>query len=700
MEINFSLISHGTGALIYFALAIYTASTYLRRLIDRAIFMATTMTGLWLIGLSAQDIGWDIPFVLRYNLELMRNAAWFGVLYSILGVRFLPGSHFGKQLIYFSIVVLTTLACMIGVTLYEAFAGVDIVSGRELLVLQIIISIAGIALVEQIWRNASSINRTGMKYLTIAIASIFAFDFVMYSDAFLFQRLPQSFWDTRGMVNALIAPLILMSMLNSLNQPLGILVSRAMMFHTATLTVAGVYLLFISIAGYYIQLVGGTWGEALRTLFITVALIGMVILISSPTTRARITVFISKNFFDYQYDYRDEWLRSTNTLRLNQEEKSLYIRSIQALGALIGAQTGAIWIINEDGDYQLQGKLNASDTKFSNIDKQSDVVAYFLEHNWIINLDEYLIDPSKYNLMKLPDDIIQQNNPWLIVPLKLNQGLTGFVYLGSPITELELNWENYDLLKIVALQACSFIEQSDSQDKLAESRQFEAVSQTSAFLVHDIKTIIAQLSLLVKNAEKHKSNPAFVDDMLRTTGHTVEKMERLLNQIRNPEKTDELSRLDIDKILREMVASRASSNPAPTYSSSGEGIPVSGDETQLSSVLAHITQNAIDACTKDGEVTLNTKVSRDKVYIFIQDNGAGMSEEYIDNELFKPFKSTKGLTGMGIGAYQSREYLRKIGGGISVTSEEGVGSCFTINIPLTQKDDNNRPPVNVSGPPT
>ena len=70
-----------------------------------------------------------------------------------------------------------------------------------------------------------------------------------------------------------------------------------------------------------------------------------------------------------------------------------------------------------------------------------------------------------------------------------------------------------------------------------------------------------------------------------------------------------------------------------------------------------------------------------------------MSQDYIKNELFKPFSSTKGLTGMGIGAYQSKEYLRKIGGSINVTSEPDVGTCFTLSIPLTsepQSDTENK----------
>ena len=297
-------------------------------------------------------------------------------------------------------------------------------------------------------------------------------------------------------------------------------------------------------------------------------------------------------------------------------------------------------------------------------------------------MQELILDPTKYELIEIPASMLEPDDPWLIIPLQLHEHLTGFVLLCNPVAPLELNWENYDLLKIVAQQACSYLEQTDSQEKLAEARQFEAVSKTSAFLVHDIKTIIAQLSLLVKNAEKHKQNPAFVDDMIRTTSHTVDKMDHLLQQIRNPESEDSYRDIELCGILVDIYNAQKNSEPCPSLELPTEDLWVHADPDQLRSVIGHIVQNAIDASSKDGSVSIATKAAADCVYIFIQDNGTGMSESFIKNQLFKPFESTKGLTGMGLGVYQSREYLRKIGGTINVTSQLGIGTCFTLKIPV------------------
>ena len=102
--------------------------------------------------------------------------------------------------------------------------------------------------------------------------------------------------------------------------------------------------------------------------------------------------------------------------------------------------------------------------------------------------------------------------------------------------------------------------------------------------------------------------------------------------------------------------------------------------------MGHLIQNAQDATPADGEVTLTLKTAKDNVVLFIQDTGSGMTEDFIRTRLFKPFESTKGLTGMGIGAYQAREYVRQIGGTMDVTSQPDLGSCFTLRFPLAEPE--------------
>jgi len=566
----------------------------------------------------------------------------------------------------------------------QGISGERYVSGYTILILQVSVSLVGILLLEQVWRNASVYSRSGIKYLTIAIASFFTFDFFMYSDALLFQELSSPLWETRGAINAIAAPFIGLTLLRSQKQPVGMHISRQMIFHSTTLIIAGVYLLIVSAGGYYISFFGGTWGEALRVLFIFSGILILVLLISSPVFRARVMVFISKNFFDYKYDYRDEWIKSTDALADVDEDHSLPVQVIKILGDLIGSRSGALWRRDDDGHFSICAQRGLEHYRFNPIEKNADLITFFKNNDWIINLDEYMLDPSKYQLIEIPANMLHQEQPWLIIPLGNANRLAGVVLLCEPIAEIELNWENYDLLKIVSQQACSYLEQNSSQEKLGTARQFEAVNKASAFLVHDIKTIIAQLSLLVKNAEKHKSNPEFIDDMIRTTSHTVEKMDHLLQQIRNPTQHLSTEKIDLGELLLEIYATHKKSTPIPSLETTENKYKISADKEQLKSAIGHIVQNAVDATPKDGEVSIATKQAQEHIFIFIQDSGSGMSEDYINNQLFKPFESTKGLTGMGIGVYQSREYLRKLGGSVSVTSQMNIGTCFTLKIPLVQ----------------
>ena len=690
MDIHFSVIGNATAAVSFTLLSVYILRNYSKRYTDRALLLASSCSAIWLTVLCVQSLGFEIPFTARYTLELLRTASWFVVLYSVLGVGLIPNKLKLNPKLFFTLGVISLIFGIIVTLVIQAWFELVLISGKNLLILNILIALIGILLLEQIWRNSALFTRSGIKYLSLAVSTILAYDFVMYSDALLFKHLSGGLWDARGAVNTLATPLIAATILNAKGQALGIHLSRQMVFHTSTLVLAGIYLLFVSAGGYYINLFGGSWGEALRVLFIFSASVFMILVFSSPALRARTMVFITKNFFDYKYDYRDEWIKSTSSLQQRNSTDTLALRSAKTLAEIVDAQGGAIWGRDEEGKFALRAQFGFEDSEFLSIEKDSDLATYFENTDWIINLNEYLIDPEKYHLIELPYEIINCEQPWLIIPLKINEQLSGLVLLARPYLTMELNWENYDLLRIVAQQACSYIEQQSSEERLAQSLQFEAVNQTSAFLVHDIKTIIAQLSLLVKNAPKHKQNPAFIDDMIETTRHSVEKMEHLLAQIRNPNQVEVTSQINICELLSQVCYEKKSSSPSPKLSLKNNELFVNADYQQLQSVIAHITQNAIEACDKNGSVEISLKSNDKQAFVFIQDNGSGMSQDFIQDDLFKPFSSTKGLTGMGIGAYQSREYLRKIGGSIKVTSEQNVGTCFTLTIPLSEPSANNK----------
>jgi signal transduction histidine kinase len=102
-------------------------------------------------------------------------------------------------------------------------------------------------------------------------------------------------------------------------------------------------------------------------------------------------------------------------------------------------------------------------------------------------------------------------------------------------------------------------------------------------------------------------------------------------------------------------------------------------------VLGHLIQNAKEATGEQGRVEVNVYRRDHRAVIEIHDNGCGMDERFIRERLFRPFNTTKGNAGMGIGVYESREFVHALGGEIDVTSKPGAGTTFFLRLPLFEK---------------
>jgi putative PEP-CTERM system histidine kinase len=261
--------------------------------------------------------------------------------------------------------------------------------------------------------------------------------------------------------------------------------------------------------------------------------------------------------------------------------------------------------------------------------------------------------------------------------------LEGILLLRESELQPTLNWEDRDLLKVAGRQAASHLVQHQANLALVKSRQFEAFNRLSAYVIHDLKNILAQQSLIVSNAAKHRNNPAFVDDVIDTVENSVARMTRLMEQMRSGVRGESSEQVALCALLQESVSSRQKGSPSLVLQACNKGLRVEADREQLANVFNHIIQNAQEATGTSGRVTIRVKHEDDRAVVEIEDDGVGMDEEFLRNRLFKPFESTKGLTGMGIGAFESREFIRSLGGDIQVSSTPGAGSLFHIVLPCT-----------------
>jgi putative PEP-CTERM system histidine kinase len=544
----------------------------------------------------------------------------------------------------------------------------------------------GLVGVEQIYRNARQSQQNGLKFLALGVGAIFGYDLFLYSNAFTTGSISTEFWNARGFVVALSAPLIATSASRSPSWAPGLFLSRQVVFYTTTLIAAGVYLFIVGLIGYYIQNLNLEWGPTAQLVFFAAAVLVFLIFLLSDQTRARIRVFIAKHFFENKYDYREEWLRLITTLTGSENKLPLKKRAIKAVGDILDVRSGVLWYRDSNGECFLPDEGWGVGIEGQSVRVDHPLLRFLQKSGWIIDIRELHVDPEKYQDLDLKD--IERYFPGaaFICPLVHEDDLVGFITLGKPHTPVKLNFEDHDLLKTVGHQIASYLEQANVADKLSEIKQFEAFNKLTAYIMHDLKNAIAQQSLVVENAEKHKRNPEFIDDAIETISGSVVRMKRVISHLRQG-KVDLLQqKVDVPTILRRAVKVSSDRTPSPILLVPDFDVNVEADEDRLFMAVCHAIRNAQDATQESGSISVSGALEDHRFVIRVSDTGVGMDAEFVRDHLFKPFESSKGAEGMGIGAYQIQETIRAAGGEVYVESEPGKGTTFSLILPVTDRN--------------
>jgi putative PEP-CTERM system histidine kinase len=550
------------------------------------------------------------------------------------------------------------------------------------------LALMGLAIVENLFRNSPKARGWTIKYLCFGAGGIFAYDFFLYADAFLFHHLDVSFFLARGLPTLAVVPLLAVYAKRNLKAGPQIALSRQFAFYSTTFIVAGLYLLTMTAAGYYVRRFGGTWSTFLQALFFFGAILLLVVPIASGSVRAYLRVLLEKSLFTYQYDYRREWLRLIQTISDKHIGEELRIRVIQAVCDLMDSPQGGLWLPGDDGrGFTLAAAWNFSRSNLTNanapIGSHSPLARFLEEKKWIIDLDELAREPGHYvGLDALPSWLAPAPHAWLVVPLLLDERLLGILVVGRSRAERRLKWEDFDILKTVGRQVASYLAQQQSDEALAEARQFEAFNKRFAFVAHDIKNLVSQLSLLLANSEKHRGNAEFQDAVVATVRQSVDKLNRMLRQLQTePPKTQLTRPVELGSLLREVVGRRGQHSCSVSLSLEKPSATVAADEERLKVIVDHLIQNAVDAVGPSGRVDVRLAAETDIAVVEIADNGPGMDDTFVRDRLFRPFDSTKSA-GYGIGVYESREYARSLGGRIEVDTAPGRGTKMRVCLPL------------------
>jgi putative PEP-CTERM system histidine kinase len=358
-----ALISYSLAAFVFAGLFFLLLTGWRARFQGRQLLVAVGVSVLWAAaGATQAAMDWA-GFQLVWAAEVVRNLVWIFFLLHLLK-PFAEGNRLYLQMLAYVrlgclLLALLMLVILVDIPFLRPMLRAGEMVGEFSLIGQLLFAVLGLALVEQLFRNTPAERRWGIKHLAFGLGAMFAYDFYLYSDALLVHRLDAAIWSARGFVVALAVPLIGLTAARNPDWNISMFVSRRMVLHSTTLFSAGIYMLLMALAGYYIKSFGGEWGGVFQIAFLFGALVVLVALLFSGQLRARIRIFFDKHFFNYRYDYREEWLGVTHLLTEPGDGKPLSERVIWALADMVESTGGWLWLASEKGDYRIAAALMA-----------------------------------------------------------------------------------------------------------------------------------------------------------------------------------------------------------------------------------------------------------------------------------------------------------------------------------------------------
>ena len=563
--------------------------------------------------------------------------------------------------------------------------------GVEVMILQIaflfrlLVAIGALVLVHNLYVGAATPQRIALRWSCAALAVVWGYDLNLYTIAYLSRMLPMELAALRGFAHIVAAGLLVIGAVRG-RSAMRFSPSRAVAFQSLSLMVIGAYMIVMVGAAQSLAWLGGNAGQLAQLGFIFVSSVLVLAIMPSGRVRGWLKVMLAKHFFQHRYDYRAEWLRFTRTIgRAGSQTLPLHERVVQAIADITDSSAGLLLVPAETGELVL-----ASRWQWPTADVPAEAVGaakviFFEKSAFIVDLDEVRAGDDLHGEQSaVPAWMLEEHSAWALVPLLHFDRLVGLVVLGRPQIARKLDWEDFDLLRVVGMQLASYLAEHTGQSALLEASRFDEFNRRIAFVMHDIKNLASQISLLVRNAERHADNPEFRADMLITLRNAADKLNSLLARLSRYGNSgrERVEDIDAAELIETIVARYNAPGMPQLYVPQNQPCRVMANREALEQVILHLVQNAFDASPEGMAVFL--QVSADSLHGIIEviDTGSGMSAEFIRNRLFKPFVSTK-QGGFGIGAFEARELVKAMRGRLEVESREGLGSRFTVRLPLT-----------------
>ena len=654
-----------------------------RRGTSQAEIIAVAVTAMWCLIASAAGPG-SVQAALG---EVARNLAWLMVVLTLFARdhRDQTVGPVRPVLAVLALVELFQIALAMLADRFSLFPAAVTMIGQLSDLFHLLVATGALVLVHNLYVGAVAGQRGAVRWSCMALALIWGYDLNYYTIAYLGHSVPDELVALRGLAQAMAV--VMFGMAARSGASLRLSPSRAVAFQSLMLLIIGIYLIVMVGAAQSVAWAGGNTSELVQLGFAFVTTVVIIALVPSARLRRWLNVVLAKHFFQHRYDYRAEWLRFARTIgRADANALPLHARVVQAVADITDSARGLLLVPGEGGGLVLAARWQWPTAEVPACAMDGATVAFLESSGFIVDLDQVRAgtDPSGESAL-VPAWMIGEEAIWVLVPLLHFERLVGLVVLGRPALPRELDWEDFDLLRVVGQQLASFLAEQGAHAALLEASRFDEFNRRIAFVMHDIKNLASQLALLARNAERHADNPEFRRDMLVTLRNAADKLNALIARLSRYGAGAVPTSEPVDAAeVADAVARRYNTALGVAQVFAGDVRPccVLAARDTLDQVLSHLVQNALDATEGNLGVILNARVESGQGVIEVVDSGSGMSADFVRNRLFKPFVSTK-PGGFGIGAFEARELVHAMHGRLDVESREGLGSRFTIRLPLS-----------------
>ncbi len=672
--------THALAAAVFATLFLWQLRGGTRGAGQQWLLAGLAMTAIWAWSCAVAP-----GSVLAANAETARNLLWIALLSALSATDDDEEPQLrGVRLVYAAVAAGLAMQLIVD-TLPLWVPEQDSAVAATSLVLRMTTAAGSLVLVHNLYGQAAPASRTSIRLAMAALAMGWVYDLNLYTVAYLGGVPAPALFAWRGAMLLATAPLFALGGLRA--DGWRIRLSRAATFQSLSLLAICSYLALTAVLASVLRGTHWDWARGLTVGLLSAMTIAVVVLLPSARARSWTKVKIVKHFFEHRYDYRTEWLRFTATLGGDgQHGAPLPERVVKAFADIVDAPAGLLLAANdEQSPPTLAAAWNWNSTvpTAGQLDETGGAMWAALGTGRVLELDAHRrgIGASSDLAVPIPAWLKNEGKHWVGIPLIHGERLVGLVLLAAPEVRRALDWEDFDLLRTAGRQAASSLAEAHGQQALMNAQRFDEFNRRFAFILHDVKNLVSQLSLLTRNAERHADNPEFRADMVGTLKSSVGKLNDLLTRL--APKGDTLhappSRtFSLLIVLSAAIAAKRSQHDVRLLGPAA--LQVMGHAGSLEQTVGHLLQNAIDASASDAPVLVRVAVDGARVSIEITDRGCGMDPDFIRNRLFQPFASTK-EGGFGIGAFEARSLVHAMGGQLSVASQLGEGTRFTIHLP-------------------